>query len=287
MNSFSLPGGRRGSTRRAAAVLVLALIGTAGTGCSSQGRSTTVVFSADQPQSGSVLTTAAGRMLRRARMLGISGATAKVTGQSIALTAKGDERSGLLAVGTVGLLYLRPVVADGLSGLSTAPPPDGTVPPALESAFNSLLCRAGTAAPTVPESRTSQIVACAGQAQDGQWMRYVLDPVVIAGTDVASAVARNSGTDTGWEVDLDFDAAGARAFAAVTQRLATLTTPGNQIALEVDGSVLSAPAIASPITGGKAVISGTFDQAQAQQLAAQLSTGSIPAMRVVSTETTG
>lgn len=83
-------------------------------------------------------------------------------------------------------------------------------------------------------------------------------------------------TRHGWLVRLRFTAAGAERFAAVTGRLAQQQSPANQFAIVLDGTVLSAPSVSQAITGGKAEIYGSFTEASARELAAQLRTGALP-----------
>ncbi|WP_157032107.1 SecDF P1 head subdomain-containing protein [Kitasatospora cheerisanensis] len=53
--------------------------------------------------------------------------------------------------------------------------------------------------------------------------------------------------------------------------------PANQFAIVIDGAVVSSPAVREPISGGDAVISGSFTRTQAETLAAQLATTDLPA----------
>jgi preprotein translocase subunit SecD len=77
-------------------------------------------------------------------------------------------------------------------------------------------------------------------------------------------------------VNLDFTGAGSAKFARVTGELAPQTSPANQIALIVDGYVLSAPVVAQAITGGEVRISGSFTADSARHLAALVTSGALP-----------
>jgi SecD/SecF fusion protein len=63
-------------------------------------------------------------------------------------------------------------------------------------------------------------------------------------------------------VSLELDKEGAKQFAAITAQ-----NVGRQLAIVLDGELFSAPRINEPIEGGRAMISGSFTQADAQQLA--------------------
>lgn len=68
------------------------------------------------------------------------------------------------------------------------------------------------------------------------------------------------------QIAFKFDAVGTAAFAKVTGE-----NTGRQLAILLDGVILSAPNILEPITGGSAIISGgSFDKNEASSLAASL-----------------
>ena len=107
--------------------------------------------------------------------------------------------------------------------------------------------------------------------------RYVLGPAEVLGTQVKNATAaidqQGSG---GWFVSLDFNKEGSGKFSTVTQRVVSLAAPQNQVAIVLDGLVVSAPRIISAITGGSAQITGDFTQQEASDLANVLKYGSLP-----------
>lgn len=125
--------------------------------------------------------------------------------------------------------------------------------------------------------------------------KYVLSPVELPGTHIASAegtmgVGPNGQSTGQWVVNLKFDSKGADIFTEVSKRLYgfrqgsgasnALATqqndPRNRFAIVLDGNVVSAPGINSPITGGSAEISGSFTKSSATTLANQLKFGSLP-----------
>ncbi len=77
-------------------------------------------------------------------------------------------------------------------------------------------------------------------------------------------------------INFEFDAEGARAFGEVTAQ-----NVGRQLAIVLDGVLYSAPVIRSPITGGAAVISGSFTMQEARELAATLESAVDLRIRVV------
>ena len=106
--------------------------------------------------------------------------------------------------------------------------------------------------------------------------KYQLGPVEITGDaiDRASAVY-NAGSSTtvgqGWEINFDLTGEGSGIFSEVTTRL-----QGRQLAIIVDDEVISAPTVQSPITNGTGVITGSFTERRAKDLATQLNAGALP-----------
>ncbi|MGA9160851.1 MAG: protein translocase subunit SecD [Actinomycetota bacterium] len=106
--------------------------------------------------------------------------------------------------------------------------------------------------------------------------RYQLGPVEITGEAIDKATAvYNAGSSTsvgqGWEIRFDLTGDGSGKFADVTTRL-----QGRQLAIVVDDQVISAPTVQSPITNGTGVITGSFTEARAKDLATQLNAGALP-----------
>ena len=73
-------------------------------------------------------------------------------------------------------------------------------------------------------------------------------------------------------IDFRFDGQGARRFGE-----ATAANIGKPFAIILDGKVISAPTIISPITGGTGQITGSFSIAEASELVNLLNGGALPA----------
>ncbi|MFE5818627.1 protein translocase subunit SecD [Streptomyces sp. NPDC056479] len=118
-------------------------------------------------------------------------------------------------------------------------------------------------------------IAC---GQDGKaWSKFLLGPVDVDGTEIKKAQATfDTQGAAGWQVDMTFNSAGAKKFAATTANLAKQTTPQNEFAIVLDDEVVSHPFVQGAISGGKAQISGSFTQEEAQSLANMLSYGALP-----------
>ncbi len=84
-------------------------------------------------------------------------------------------------------------------------------------------------------------------------------------------------------VNFRFDKEGAERFAEITT-----ANVGRQLAIVLDGQVITAPVIQSAITGGRGEISGQFTVAEASDLALLLRAGALPApLKVIEERTVG
>ena len=99
--------------------------------------------------------------------------------------------------------------------------------------------------------------------------------VVVGGESLDDA--KNSYDENGRPaVSFSFKAAGAKKFGNVTG-----SNVGRRLAIVLDGKVISAPVINSPITGGKGIITGNFTVQAASDLALLLRSGALPAPLLV------
>lgn len=84
-------------------------------------------------------------------------------------------------------------------------------------------------------------------------------------------------------VNLSYDLQGARRLSETTA-----INVGQQFAVVLDGKIITAPVIRSPIPGGRAEISGSFTVASANQLAVLLRAGALPApLRILEERSVG
>ena len=97
----------------------------------------------------------------------------------------------------------------------------------------------------------------------------------------ATAYEDASGSTANWTVDVTFTAAGQRHFTDLTRSTLGAKAPQNQIAVVVDGVVQSAPVTESVIAGDAQIV-GDYNRSQADQVAAVLATGALPARLQVS-----
>jgi preprotein translocase subunit SecD len=158
-----------------------------------------------------------------------------------------------------------------------------TVPPVAEDP--------GAVPTTAPEdNRIDAEVVLPELDEDGNVVRrYRLGPTEVTGAAVDSATARLQGA-VQWTVDLAFTGEGIDAFNALAATCATpsVTCPptgansttgqgAGSVAIELDGVVQSAPTIQSAsFSRDQVVISGSFDESQAKDLALVLRYGALP-----------
>lgn len=123
--------------------------------------------------------------------------------------------------------------------------------------FEGLDCEAEP----VPAPPEEPLPAC-----DDEGTKYVLEPASIVG-GVESATATLSPTVGAGVVEVDLDPEATATFGELSADLAGTM---RQFAIVLDGRVLSAPTIETPILDGKLQISGDFTQETAEALAERL-----------------
>ena len=154
------------------------------------------------------------------------------------------------------------------------------ITPELQQQFMEYDCtdeenqRAASGAPT-----DQPIVACSVDGTE----KFILGPSELDGgelTDASSGLQVGAGGQpTGIvEVRLEFNEEGRQAFQEITTRLFGFgqNTSQNRFAIVLDGQVISAPGVRTPINDGVATISGGFTNDSAKELANQLKFGALP-----------
>jgi preprotein translocase subunit SecD len=200
------------------------------------------------------------------------------TNRQIVISVPGDSgRRVVDLVGQTAELRFRQVLAEsaalGGSGTDTATPSTG-IAADLNARFAALDCsnpenRQGTGA----DSPSETIVACSREGTS----KYILAPAEVLGQQVSKASAGlDQQGSASWFVSLTFNGEGTSAFGALTSRVTSLASPQNQVAIVLDGLVVSAPVINEAIPSGNAQITGSFTQVEAEDLANVLKYGALP-----------
>lgn len=191
----------------------------------------------------------------------------------IVVTAPGDARQPIADAVHPPVVTIRPVaethprvLADGdrptVVDRQPADPSDDAWRDEVIPALSGLDCpEAGLADdPDLP------LVACDTEGEN----TYLLEAAVVSGTGVASATSMFDTSTGGSLVNITLTDQASDAWATYT------TANVHELAgIVLDGIVLSAPEIASPITGGEISIAGGFDADQASELAGQITVASL------------
>lgn len=113
---------------------------------------------------------------------------------------------------------------------------------------------------------------------DAEWKNTEL-----TGRYLDRAVVTFNPNDGSPEVSLEFDAEGSDLFASITER-----NVGKPVAIFLDGYPISVPTVNEKITGGRAVISGSFNVTDAKLLAQRLNAGALPVpIELINQQTVG
>jgi protein-export membrane protein SecD len=104
----------------------------------------------------------------------------------------------------------------------------------------------------------------------GSSTQYV--PTNLTGQYITGAQLTFDQTTNAPQVSITFNDQGAKIFQDITT-----ANVGKPLAIFLDGQLIEAPTVSEAITGGKAVISGGFTIAAAQQLVQRFNAGALPA----------
>jgi len=144
------------------------------------------------------------------------------------------------------------------------------------AAYTALNCNNPKDIQAIVDDPAKPMVTC---SVDGQ-AKYILGPAEVLGSEVSNATSgqqQTQGGSTGiWEVRLDFNAAGTKAFCDVTSRIVSLPKPRSQFGIVLDNRVISAPVAQASLCAGNASITGSFTAASAKVLADQIKFGALP-----------
>ncbi len=200
------------------------------------------------------------------------------TNRQIVISVPGDTgRRVVELVGQTAELRFRQVLASA-SGVPAASDAAATPAAGVSAEANAKFAALDCTKPenlqgTGADAPTDTLVAC----DRAGGTKYILAPAEVLGRQISKASA---GLDTqagsAWYVSLTFNNEGTSAFGALTSRVTSLPEPTNQVAIVLDGLVVSSPRITEAIPSGNAQITGSFTQLEAQDLANVLKYGALP-----------
>jgi preprotein translocase subunit SecD len=158
------------------------------------------------------------------------------------------------------------VAADG-KGIPPDKALDWQPTEACQAAFAEFTCET-----KVTEVADQGLFACNQEKNE----KYLLGPTLIEGNQLTSAVAGIPQNNVNWVVNLEFNPDGSAAFEKATRQISQQSEPQNRFAIVLDGVSISAPSVNEAIPGGRAEISGNFNQKSATELANVLKYGALP-----------
>lgn len=178
-----------------------------------------------------------------------------------------DEATPTTAAPTGSPVEFRPVLYSDVAPEPSCSPGD-CAPPRLRTELDSLDCAAQP--PPTDATPALPVVACVEPQEDDDAAsaptKYALGPARIVG-GVVDADAGVPEGQVDWAVTMQLDDDAAAEFADLSAELAGT---GGQIAVVLDGVVLSAPTVNGPIPDGQVQITGDFTEESARSLADRL-----------------
>ncbi len=141
--------------------------------------------------------------------------------------------------------------------------------------YNNFTCPAAT---PVDDNPAIPLVTCSQEPDPntGQYVKYLLSPALIEGTDITSASAGAPGSSQGqvqWTVNIQLKNPGADEQFKLSQ---AMVNTNKQFAIVLDGAVISAPTFNGVIPNGTSQITGNFTESEAKSLATSLKYGALP-----------
>ena len=246
-----------------------------------QGGASVVLQPREQVPQG-VLDQAIEIIRNRVDALGVAEPEITRQGESIIVSLPGVENRerALQVVGQTAQLLFRPVIQQLPAEPSPTSSTTSTTPTTVDAAAGAgtTTTTSTTLAPefrptTAPEDddETKEVIL-PEKDKDGRVIsRYLLGPAEVKGQALSGASATVSQTGQ-WEVAFELTGDGTKQW----NDMATKVGAGNQIAIDLDGVVRSAPRLEVTEFQGRGVITGNFTQGEAKDLALVLRYGALP-----------
>ena len=195
-----------------------------------------------------------------------SGANTKII-----VSVPGTTQRELVAlVGQTAKLSIRPVLFAGsaLTAIGGVNFPS-YIDSKSRSSYGELNCKSEITSSTDDPSKN--LFSC----DESKSTKYVLGKSEVVGSQVDSSQSEFD-NGLGWVTLIDFDTTGQALFGELSTVIATLPSPRNQIAIVLDGKVVTAARLDGPITGGSLRIYGNFTREYAIGLSNVLKYGALP-----------
>ena len=222
----------------------------------------------------------------RVDALGVAEPEISRQGESVIVQLPGvkNKDRALQLIGTTAQLYFRPVIQELPASESATPSTTTTTPTTTTTVAGSTDTTAPTTTTTtvpVDVSKTTkpedndpakQVVLPEKDQRGTVVRRYLLGPAEVTGQAMASARATVDPNTGAWGVEFTLTGAGTKQW----NDMAAKVGQGNQIAIDLDGAVRSAPRLQETNFPGKGQITGDFSQREAKDLALVLRYGALP-----------
>jgi len=218
----------------------------------------------------------------RVDALGVAEPEITRQGESIIVSLPGVENRerALQVVGQTAQLLFRPVIQQlpaeptpTSSSTSTSSTTSTTVEGAAPTSSTSTTVPVDLNTTTAPEDddETKQVILPEKDSNGRVTSRYLLGPAEVKGQALSGATAAVSQTGS-WEVEFELTGDGTKQWNDMAAKVGA----GNQIAIDLDGVVRSAPRLEVTEFQGRGVITGNFTQGEAKDLALVLRYGALP-----------
>lgn len=240
-----------------------------------------VVLQPRQKVPSGVLDQAIEIIRNRVDALGVAEPEITRQGTSIIVSLPGvkNKDRALEVVGETAQLLFRPVIqqlpAEPGTTTSTAPTTSTTVDAATATSTPTSTTVPPDLTKTTPpeqDEQTQQVVLPEKDSSGHTTARYLLGPAEVKGQALSSASAVVTPSTGQWEIEFSLTGEGTKQW----NDMATKVGQGNQIAIDLDGVVRSAPRLDTTDFPGKGVITGSFTQSEAKDLALVLRYGALP-----------
>jgi preprotein translocase subunit SecD len=230
----------------------------------------------------SVLDQAIEIIRSRVDALGVAEPDISRQGSSVIVQLPGvkNKDRALELIGTTAQLYFRPVLQQ-LPASESATPTSSTSSTTSTTVATSDTTVPATTTTTIDVSKTTkpedndpkkEVVLPEKDAKGTTTARYLLGPAEVNGRALDSASAVVDTSTGSWEVEFSLTSTGTKDWNAMAAKVGQ----GNQIAIDLDGVVKSAPSLDTTDFPGKGRITGNFTQTEAKDLALVLRYGALP-----------
>ncbi len=216
----------------------------------------------------------------RVDALGVAEPEINRQGDSIIVSLPGLKNTdrALQVVGQTAQLLFRPVVqqlpTESTATTTTSSTTSTTVEGAQAAPPATTPTTIDASRTTSPEQdvATEQVILPEKDHAGKVTTRYLLAPAEVKGQALSSASAVVQPTTGQWEVNFSLTGEGTKQWNDMAVKVGS----GNQIAIDLDGVVRSAPRLNSTNFPGSGVITGNFTQGEAKDLALVLKYGALP-----------